>query len=82
MGNASQQSAVRHWRIAHHRWIDNVAGVACQRRGIAHPPPRVTVLLARHLVNSANGDSRCPMHSVFDMVLESAVSAHARSFRL
>ena len=29
-----------------------------QRRGIAHPQPRVAVMLAHHLVNSANGYAR------------------------
>ena len=32
--------------------------VSNQRRDTAHPQPRVAVLLARHLVNSANGGAR------------------------
>ena len=47
--------------------IHNVAVVACQRHGIAHPPPpRVAVLLARHFLNSANGDARCSKVAVQD----------------
>ena len=59
------QSAISGARgIFNHRWMDNVAVVACQRRGIAHPQPRIAVLLARHLVNSANGYARCSKDAV------------------
>ena len=42
----------------------NVAVVVCQRRVIVHPQPRVAVLLARRLVNSADGDARCPEDAI------------------
>ena len=59
--------------------IHNVAVVACQRHGIAHPPPpRVAVLLARHLVNSGNRDARCSK----DAVVARAVGAVATAIEV
>ena len=68
----------------------NVAVVVCQRRGIVHPQLRVAVLLARRLVNSADGDARCPEDAimlsyiiyVFKRILESSVPVHNLFFFL